>query len=154
MKDHKDLVALLKQVQSTGGLDVSCEAICEYQDMIGHSCEEDLAELANGPYKEAFYKVYGYAYGTVEAIRFHCKHGEKIRELFDAIADWEEKHARISEANKLLNEQLDNRQDMAEKFREAWEKEKTEKEKAQARIAELEKENQALKAKLYDMMTA
>lgn len=154
MKEYKDLLETLRNIQATGGMDVSNEAVCDYQDMIGHSCEEDLEELANGNYKEAFYRVYGVAYGTVEAIRFHCKHGKKIIELFDRIADLETlsntQADRINSLEKINEEWIER----TEKTRQAWEKAEKEKIELLKKIDELEAKNQELKAKLYDLITA
>lgn len=154
MKEGKDLLPLLKKVQSTGGLDVSEQAVCDYQDMIGHSCEEDLEELANGEYKEAFYRVYGVAYGVVEAIRFHCKHGKKIIELFDRIADLENAERMYKDKISELADTSAEWIERTEKTRQAWENEKRAKEEALETIKKQQETIQELKAKLYDLITA
>lgn len=154
MKEYKDLVELLKRVQATGGLDCDNESVCAYQDMIGHSSIEQLEELANGNYKEAFYRVYGLAYGTIEAIRFHCKHGEKIKELFVTIEDYKAEVERgsflLEEEKKKTLETAKERNELQRQYNEA-DRERTKLQEVKER---LEAENQALKAKLYDLMTA
>lgn len=158
MKGYEDLVKLLKQTQATGGLDISTEAICEYQDMIAHSHDDQLEELANGNLKESFYRVYGYAYGTVEAIRFHCRHGRKIIEMIsenDSLkADVEDLRVEVQKARET-----------AEKFRDSWEDvaQKAAQQENEFKRQAAEQENEikrqaaeiiTLKAKLYDMMQA
>ena len=147
MKGYEDLVKLLKQTQATGGLDVSTEAICEYQDMIAHSHDDQLEELANGNLKESFYRVYGYAYGTVEAIRFHCSHGRKIMEMIaendDLKADLEDWKSKAQKA-----------QETAEKFRESWDELSQKVARQENEIRRQAAEIITLKAKLYDMMQA
>lgn len=154
MKGYEDLVKLLNRVQSTGGLDVDMESVCEYQDMIGHSSIEQLEALANGTCKESFYRVYGAAYGVIEAIRFHCQHGEKITEIIrkndelnldleDLKEDIEKKDALIFAKDQHINELISD-----------IDKKNAEIKKAAARAEKAEQENILLKAKLYDLMTA
>lgn len=147
MKGYAELVELLKHTQATGGLDVSTEAICEYQDMIAHSHDDQLEELANGNLKESFYRVYGYAYGTVEAIRFHCRHGKKIMEMIaendDLKADVEDWKTKAEKA-----------QQAAEKFRVSWEDLSQKAARQEDEIRRQAAEIITLKAKLYDMMQA
>lgn len=147
MKGYEDLVKLLSRTQATGGLDVSVEAICEYQDMIAHSHDDQLEELANGNLKESFYRVYGYAYGTVEAIRFHCRHGRKILEMIaendDLKADVEDWKAKVQKA-----------QETTEKFRASWEDLTQKTAQQENEIRRQAAEIITLKAKLYDMMQA
>lgn len=154
MKGYEELVQTLKSIQSTGGMDISPEAICEYQDMIGHSSEEQLTELANSHYKEAFYKVYGYAYGTVEAIKFHCKHGEKIQKILEEKADLE---AETDKLNFLLEEQKKDtkaQKEAREKIQSEYTELAIQNMKQAEELEALRAETQALKAKLYDLMTA
>lgn len=154
MKGYTELIELIKRTQATGGLDVDEKSICEYQDMFGHSTEEQLAELSNGVYKEIFYRIYGYAYGTVAAIRFHCQHGEKIlnicRRNDELNADVED----LTDTLKKKEEQIAKKQETAEKFQQGYEKALNDIKAAEDKAAKLEAENIALKAKLYDLMTA
>ena len=149
MKEYKDLVELLKKVQSEPGHTLATDeaSICEYQDMIGHSSVEDLAELANGVYKETFYRIYGMAYGTIEAIRFHCQHGEKI---LDICRRNDELQADVED----LTDTLKKKQETAEKLQQGYQKALEDIKAAEDRATKLEAENIALKAKLYDLMTA
>lgn len=154
MKGYNDLVELIKKTQSTGGLFVDDNAVVEYQDMIGHSTEEQLAELANGVYKEAFYRVYGVAYGVIEAIRFHCKHGEKIIDIIRRNDELQADVEDLTDTLKKKDKQISEKQETAEKFRQGYEKALADIKAAQARAEKAEAENIALKAKLYDFMTA
>ena len=119
MKDYKDLVKLINRTTATGGMEVTDEAICDYQDMIGHSSIEQLHELANGKQKETFYRVYGVAYGTIAAIKFYCENSRKlagiIEEHDEARLDAEEEAERQKEAAERwearYNEQFARRED-------------------------------------------
>ncbi len=154
MTGYKELMELVKGVQASGLLKVDEASIVEYQDMIGHSTEEDLKELSNGMYKEAFYRVYGAAAGVVEAIRFYHKHGQKMIDMRGRIDDLEALVSQYKGINEDRDAKIEKWQEKAENMRQSWEKAEKEKAEAQARIAELEAEAQALKAKLYDMITA
>lgn len=153
MKQYEDLVALLKRVQATGGLDCDQASICDYQDMIGHSSREQLKELANGVYIETFYKVYGLAYGTVEAIRFYTKNSENIETLLysrDSLqCDLEEEKEKTEKAKEEAKKNFDT----AARMRDEWEKEKTEKENIKKDLEKAQAEIIELKAKLYDLIT-
>lgn len=152
MKGYEELVKLLNRVQATGGLDVDEKSICEYQDMIGHSTQEQLRELANGNLKESFYRVYGHSYGTVETIRFFTQNSDKIYNILlerDGLkADLEEKQDEL-EAQKKKTEENWNK---AQKMHEAWMNEKAEKEQAQDDLKKAQEEIIRLKARLFDLM--
>ena len=154
MKGYEDLVKTLKMMQASHIMDCNMEAVCEYQDMIGHSSIEQLEELANGSYKESFYRLYGIAYGTIEAIKFHCNHGQKIREILETNAD---QTAEIDRLNFLLTEQKKDT-DAQKKAREEIQSEYAtladQNMKQTAEIETLKAQMQELKAKLYDLMTA
>ena len=154
MKGYEDLVTLLRKVQATGGMDCDQESVCEYQDMIGHSTEDQLAELSNGSYKRAFYRVYGEAYGVIEAIQFYCNHGEKITKIIrqndelnldleDLKEDIAKKDALIFAKDQHINELISD-----------IDKKSTDIKKVTERAEKAEQENILLKAKLYDLMTA
>lgn len=154
MKEYEDFVQLLKEVQGSCGHILNCsnESICEYQDMIGHSSEEQLTELANGIYKETFYRVYGLAYGTCEALRFYVKHSEKINEILAKNSDLEAD----LEAEKFYREE-DKKEIMRLKSlcnQAAREKEENDKKlkKAEEEIKAQAEEIKELKAKLYDLI--
>lgn len=152
MKGYEDLVKLLQHVQATHGFDTDEKTVCDYQDMIGHSSEEQLTELANGAYKESFYRIYGCAYGTIEAIKFFTKHGEKILAMLSENADLK-CDLEIAEDNAKKNF------DLAEKNRQSWIEEKNRANNAENQITEKEKEIASLqdeiirlKARLYDLI--
>lgn len=147
MKGYKELLELLKKTQASGSLDISNAAICDYQDMIAHSDEDQLSELANGNLKESFYRVYGYAFGTVEAIRFHCKHGNKIQDMIY-------ENSELKAEAEDLKAKLKSAQETAENFREYWHDENQKTITQKMTIEKQEREIIELKAKLYDMMQA
>lgn len=147
MKGYEELLELLKKTQASGLLDISNEAICDYQDMIARSNEDQLSELANGTLKESFYRVYGYAFGTVEAIRFHCKHGRKIQEMICENED-------LKDDIEHLNTKLQKTEETAENFRELWHKADQKKIQLECDVVNQRQEIIELKAKLYDMMQA
>lgn len=145
MKNYNDLVQTLKTIQASHIMDCTDQAICDYQDMIGHSSIEQLEELANGAFIDTFYKVYGLAYGTGEAIKFYCKHSEKIKSLKTDLEETE--HDR--DTYKALHKDL----------KELTDKLHSEVCEAEQKVHELEVENTKqkkeiveLKAKLYDLM--
>lgn len=155
MKDYKDLVKLINMTAATGGLDVTNEAICDYQDMIGHSSIEQLHELANGKQKETFYRIYGVSYGTIAAIKFYCENSRKlagiIEEHDEARLDAEEEAERQKEAAERwearYNEQFSRREEAEESgCRLIDEKATLEEELEDARRKIVE-----LKAKLWDL---
>lgn len=154
MKGYKELVELLKKTQSSGMLDISNEAVCEYQDMIAHSNEDQLSELANGTLKESFYRVYGYAYGTVEAIRFHCKHGDKILDMLHENSELQAEIENLNTVIEGLKEKVKSAHETAENYREYWHEENQKAITQKMTIDKQEREIIELKAKLYDMMQA
>ena len=146
MKDYKDLVQTVKTIQSSHIMDCSEQAVCDYQDMIGHSSEEELEELANGAFIETFYKVYGQAYGTAEAIKFYCRHSEKIRNIQTDLSETEcdrDRYKALYEDQKKLSDKFHSETCEAEQKAHDLEVENT----------KLNKEIIKLKAKLYDLMT-
>lgn len=154
MKGYEDLVKLVKHVAATGGLDCDEKSICDYQDMIGHSSIEQLQELSNGTYQHAYYRVYGAAAGVIEAIKFYCQNSEKIMEIL------KERDGLLCDVEDL-REDLQKKQDTAEKFhigfleaKKETETVKKDLEAAQAEISQRDEEIRNLKAKLYDLMTA
>ena len=152
MKEYKDLLELVKRVQATGGMDTDEKSVCDYQDMIGHSTDDQLRELANGDYKHAFYRIYGCAYGTVGAIQFFTQHSDKLDQILrdrdEAICDREDALVKLEKQKEKVAENFLKAQNAIDDL---------EKEKA-ARL-ETEKELQAaqdeiirLKARLFDLM--
>lgn len=154
MKGYEELLELLKKTQASGLLDISNEAICDYQDMIAHSDEDQLEELADGTLKESFYRVYGYAYGTVEAIRFHCKHGRKIQEMICENEDLKDDIEKLKTDIKNLKASLEKAYETSEKFRELWQEADQEKTQLECDVVNQRQKIIELKAKLYDMMQA
>ena len=147
MKGFEELTALIKKVQATGIIDTSEKAIIEYQDMIGHSAIEQLQELSRGRYTETFYRVYGHAYGTIEAIKFYRDHSTWSYNLQAERADykadrddWERKAHTAEETAKKYNELFHEENQKALALKKTAERQ--------------EKEIIVLKAKLYDLMQA
>lgn len=170
MKGNKELKELVKQVARTGFLEVTEEKIVEYQDMIGHSTLEELHQLANpnnGEEQRAFYRIHDVAYGVIATITFYVNNSDKLE---DRIAE-REKEAYNDGANArevVMQERVDQKQQAceiwqaeAEQYKQDYERAKQDAQdfykKAVDRRQEIEKlqaEIVALKAKLYDMMTA
>ena len=163
MKGYNELVKLINMSAATGGLDVTNEAICEYQDMIGHSSIEQLNELANGTQKETFYRVYGVAYGTIAAIKFYCENSRKLAEIIEeheeAALDAEERADEAERKAKQWKESAEawqNRCIEQSQRREEAEKEGCriidEKSELQTQLEEAQREIVELKVKLFDLM--
>lgn len=152
--NYEDLKKTVQHIQSSHVMNCTEEAITRYQDMIGHSSIEELTELANTDvYKETFYKVYGIAYGTVEAIRFYLNNSNKIKDLLEEKADIE---ADRDLYKKYRDEAIEENKKSTELLLKSYKENdslKKQTEEAGNRITELEAENQALKAKLYDLIT-
>lgn len=145
MKGYEELVKLLNRVQATGGLDVDEKSICEYQDMIGHSTQDQLRELANGNLKESFYRVYGHSYGTVEAIRFFTQNSNK---MYDLLLERDGLKADLEIANKDIDKYMLE----SSKNYKAMIQERQEKEQAQDDLKKAQEEIIRLKARLFDLM--
>lgn len=152
MKEYKDLLELVKKVQATGGMDTDEKSVCDYQDMIGHSTDEQLRELANGDYKHAFYRIYGCAYGTIGAIQFFTKHSDKLDQILrdrdEAICDRDEA---LEELEKIKDKISDNLLKV-HKAVDAMEEEKAARIKAEKDLQAAQDEIIRLKARLFDMM--
>ena len=124
------------------GHDTDIDSVCHYQDVFGHSCEEDLEKAAEGEYKEVFYRLYDEAYGTVQMINFYSKHSAYVRNLRERVEDLEcdvEEAKAETERQRELKKSRDN--DLAD---------------AAKRIEELKAENRKLvddNAKIADAVT-
>lgn len=155
MKDYKDLVKLINMTAATGGLDVTNEAICDYQDMIGHSSVEQLHELANGEQKETFYRVYGVAYGTIAAIKFYCENSRKlagvIEEHDEARMDAEERADRMERTAQQWKEDCEKWEARCHEANEKSAGHEWEEANAKAQLEEAQREIVELKAKLWDL---
>lgn len=156
MKDYKDLVKLVNMSAATGGLDITNEAICEYQDMIGHSSIEQLNDLANGPQKETFYRVYGVAYGTIAAIKFYCENSKRLAEIIEehdeARLDAEEEAERQKEAAERWEARYNEQFERREEAEKAGLRIIDEKSELQTQLEEAQREIVELKVKMFDLM--
>ena len=141
MKDYKDLVKLINRTTATGGMEVTDEAICDYQDMIGHSSIEQLHELANGKQKETFYRVYGVAYGTIAAIKFYCENSRKLAGII-------EEH---DEARLDAEEEAERQKEAAERWEARYNEQFARREEAEASGCRLIDENATLAKELEDV---
>lgn len=145
MVGYNDLVALLKRVKATRGLDTDEESVCNYQDMIGHSTDKELSELANGEYKSEFYWVYSTAYRIEDTLNFYVHHSDKIYQIRvendDLKCTNEDLRAELSEVKRELSEEY--------QLYATVNKEKCSLEKENA---DLKAEIIKLKARLYDLM--
>lgn len=146
MKDYSDLVKLIDKVNATKGIDTSIEAVCEYQDMIGHSTEEQLTELANDKNRRrSFYWVYSLAYRVEDLLNFFIKHDESIFNLKQAKdeleADKDELTEKLRETKEDLSKTRNDLQLIDIKCKQA-----------EHEVIELKAEIIELKAKLYDLI--
>lgn len=115
------------------GHDTDLEAVCHYQDVFGHSCEEELEAAANGELKDVFYRLYDCAYGTVQMVNFDRRHSNYCKNLRDEIAALESDVDDCKAEEERLRKEIQNRdRDIAD---------------AAGRINDLKKENE----KLFDM---
>lgn len=139
---------LINFINANGGAMIATdvESVCMYQDIIGHSTIEENADASNGENKELFYRIYGIAYGTVAAIKFHCQYSNKICELIDTKNDFEAaldiKTAEVIQANKKISELIDEKNKLSFELADA-----------NNRLKGYENTVKELKVKLYDLMT-
>ena len=103
----EDLYHLLRRC--IHGHDTNIEAICHYQDVFGHSSEEDHEKAANGEYKETFYRLYEEAYGVVATINFDRKHSVYARNLHDQIEALESDIEDHLEVERDLRQKIQSR---------------------------------------------
>lgn len=152
MSGYTELVKLLKKVQASGGLNCDEASICDYQDMIGHSSIEQLKELSNGDYKEAFYRVYCLAYGVIVTLRFYCQNSTKIenvlRERDGYVCDIEDLQDKLNKAKAESDKNLD----LFSKAHEGYIKVCQEKDDIQKALNLANDEIVRLKARLFDLM--
>lgn len=153
MKDYKTLEELLADITRTQTTETGTEAAIIYQDLIGHSTEAELAELANGEYKIAFYNVYQIAYGTINAIRTYLNYSEKVLGIINdkeiALADKEDALSELEAVKKQRNE-LTHELETAKFNSEVQDKNAA---KIREENEKLKDEIKELKAKLYDLLT-
>ena len=145
MKGYIDLVKLLKEVKATNAIDTNIEKICEYQDMIGHSAEEELAELANGNYKSEFYRVYALSYRIEDTIRFYRKHDNTILEMI-------EENEQLEDDNKVLEQKLVESKSRLDETERKLIEERNKNSLNAVEIDNLKAEIIKLKARLYDLI--
>ena len=152
--DFEDLKETIKTIQASHVMDCTQPATIRYQDMIGHSSFEQLEELANTDvYRETFYRVYGTAYGTVEAIKFYMKHSDKVKAILEEKADLEAERDGLIETDRNRTAYIEEQNAKNIQISSELRAEQRKAQEAAERVAALEAENQALKAKLYDLIT-
>lgn len=157
MKKYEDLVKLLKEVQRTGMMKTDSESVCNYQDMMGHSSEEQLSELANGDYRESFYRVYAESFGITETLRFYTRHSNCIEKivlerdqlLCDLETEKELKDKYLTSTETLRKNLKETSDALGETMEKLYSTEKEKDEIIKSQAAEITE----LKAKLYDLMT-
>jgi len=150
---YESLEELLREVKATGGLDTDIDFIVHVQDLIGHSSLEDLDRLSH-EYKETFYRVYDEAEGIQATIKFFAEYSNFSVKLREELAEAE------ADRDKLQHLYNEERKSSLEFARERNEKE-AENIRITAEANDLRRENEALKAemialkaRLYDLMTA
>lgn len=98
MYGYNELVELIDRTNATNGLDTNIEAVCNYQDMIGHSSREQLAELANDENRRrSFYWIYSTAYRFDDVINFYIRNDRKLCDLRDARDQLTEQNCKLAE---------------------------------------------------------
>lgn len=150
---YENLEELLKEVKATHGLDTNIDFIVHVQDLIGHSCIEDLERLCH-EYKETFYWVYDEAEGIENTIKFYAEYSKYCNNLREEIADAEADRDKFhflwqEEEKKSLQYAKERNEEQAQNI------------KLDAALTDLKNKNQQLekelielKAKLYDLITA
>ena len=152
---EKTISELCKSLSRTNFMDVSEEAIVEYQDLIGHASVEENRELANDPaLMESFYRIYGVAYGTVAAIKFYMMNSEHVVQMKLENAnlknDLDESREMWDKATKSETFWRNKADEYKGKLAEA----KRDMEGTEKSLLEKDAEIIALKARMYDMSEA
>lgn len=89
MVKEKTIRELVNRVAAGTGYDTDMESVCAYQDLLGHATIEENRELANDrALNEAFYRIYGVAYGTLAAIKFYMDNSNKVTDLKGELEDY------------------------------------------------------------------
>lgn len=151
---EKTIRDLCKRVAATRGLDTDMESITQYQDLIGHATLEENADIANTPeLTETFYRIYGLAYGTVEAIKYYMNNSNKVIGMRYEIDEYKGVIESLKNAEQVQKER-------AEDFKGKLEEAKRDMDGTMNRIsllegalAERDAEIVQLKAKLFDLIT-
>ena len=153
---HSKITELMQVITSHAGMiPTDTESIVLMQDIFGHSTVEELHDAANDKQKELFYRIYGIAYGTIEAIKFYVAESEKMQELRSDVEYYkgrcEELHKSLNEKEAMIERQISGYQDKLEN----WKQEKISQDIKELNLTEenqkLKQEVIELKAKLYDL---
>lgn len=153
MVKEKTIRELVNRVAATHGYDTDMESVTAYQDLIGHATIEENRALANDPaLNETFYRIYGLAYGTIEAIKFYMANSDKVAGLKGELADYKEgfqdKCKELEVAKDRIEEQKNKITELDGRIHEL----NRDMEGTQQSLREKEDEIVRLKAKLYDSL--
>ena len=137
------------------GLQVDNASISRAQDLIGHSTEDDLAQIASKEHADIFYNVLIHVWDFERIIRFYNKYSNpdyrRIKEESDGHKrNYKEASEMCSQRNiKIaeLNVEIETLEARCKQDGEALYKAVTERDALRRQVMEL-------KAKLYDIMTA
>lgn len=154
---HEGLFHLLHRC--VHGHDTDIESICHYQDVFGHSCEEDHEKAANSEYRDTFYRLYDEAYGVMATINFDRKHGAYARNLREKIecleCDLEDARDEEDCLRKSVQSTEKNLQDAEKTISELRNELQMSKDDVKRHIEvifEMEKKIVYLKARMFDFM--
>lgn len=128
------------------------DSVCHYQDVFGHSCEEDHEKAAEGEYREVFYRLYEEAYGVVATINFDRKHSVYYRNLREQVDDLTDDVEGARQYQKVVEASLENEKKESAKLRQQVNEAASLTTKYVQQIADLENEVVRLKARLFDLM--
>ena len=145
---------LCKEIASEAGHLLVCDndAICIYQDLIGHAAVEENIELANDPaLMESFYRIYGVAYGTTAAIKYYLNNSDKILEMKADLDYNKDKIAQLDSQLETERKTVKFWNDKADEYREKLNESKQDMDGTIKALEMVRKENIELKAKLYDL---
>lgn len=157
----KELKKEISEAVRTGIVSTAEAKAIEYQDMIGNSTFEELAELANaenGEARRTFYQIYSEAYGPIEAIKFYLNNSDnlskKIFEQCEAAAQEAETRTKnllqpkIDEQKKTIGSQVNTIMTLTEKVARMQE----ENDELNEIIKKQQNEIINLKARLFDLL--
>lgn len=133
------------------GLSTKTEDICRAQDIIGHTTEDKLDELANEApeIRNQFYHILFHIWSWEDATRYYNQHTnpeyKKLRSEADKVRGLE---AMVKQSEKYADDLAKKVNEGRDAFTQQWNRAEKEKARAEAAEAEIVK----LKAKLYDLM--
>lgn len=146
----KNLNELVYSVKAHG-LETDAESLCRVQDILGHSTQKELDDVANSVYRNELFFIMFRVWHYVDATRFFNRHNgvdyryDELKKEYDDL-DKENQDYKAEISNLEL--QLEN----AEKNLELLDQVERKAKEAEVALESKDLEIMKLKARLYDLM--